>query len=40
VQPTRETIVDLLVAGADGEDDRVAEFSAHLLIPGYSPGVN
>lgn len=36
VQPTREAITDLLVAGADGEDDRVAEFSAFLLMKGES----
>jgi transposase len=36
VQPTREAITDLLVAGADDRDDRVAEFSAHLLMKGES----
>lgn len=36
VQPTREAITDLLVAGAEGKDDRVAEFSAHLLMKGES----
>lgn len=36
VQPTREAITDLLVAGAESRDDRVAEFSAFLLMKGES----
>lgn len=36
VQPTREAITHLLVAGAQSKDDRVAEFSAFLLMKGES----
>jgi transposase len=32
LRPTWDAIVDLLIEGADGEDDRVAEFCAHLIM--------
>jgi transposase len=34
LRPTWEALVDLLVEGADSEHDRVANFSAHLILRG------
>lgn len=36
LRPTVEAMADLLVEGADGEDDRVANFSAHLIMKAES----